>query len=1053
MQRIKFMGYLRLVLSAIIIILYFGSENGICQTNSSGRNISGRVLDEEGAPAIGVAISAEGISNTYLTDVNGRFSITNLPSTVTSLNFSYLGFETQKLILIENRSEYTVNLKSSLNSLDEVVVIGYGSALRKDLTGSVGEVPIDDLKKAPVPGFAEALAGRVAGVQVISGDGQPGADLQIIVRGNNSVTQDNSPLYVLDGFPLEEPISNVVNMEEIESIEILKDASATAIYGARGANGVIMVTTKKGKIGEPVVSYQGWAGLHQNLNEQEMMNPYEFVRLQLEKDPITFTPTYLNNGKTLESYRSVEGVDWQDEVIRNGWAHNHSLSIRGGSDKTKYSISGSVYDQEGVILNSGFRRYQGRVVLDQTVSKKIKTGINLNYSAIKKYGQIVSDPQDGGATASLMYSIWGYRPVSGGDNEDGLLGDLLDEELIGTTDLRVNPYITTLNEYNPLFTNSLIANAYLELKPLKDITVRISGGTTISNAKREVFNNSQTRSGNPRGLRGINGSINNTERSNLLNENTVTYSKRIARHHSLKILGGITFQQQRSLMYGYSANQLPNESLGINGIDQGIVSSLPTGKSSNTLMSYLGRINYSYKSKYLATLSYRADGSSKFSDGNKWAYFPSGSLAWRLSQEDFIKNITWISDAKVRAGYGLTGNNRVGDFPYQTPLNINLTSAYAIGNAVNQGMVPMDLGNLDLQWETTAQMDVGIDVSLFKNRIQFTADYYKKVTSDLLLQATIPPSTGFLAGLKNVGKVSNHGFEFSLNTVNVQKENFNWTTGFNIAFNRNKVLQLNEGEANLPTRVSWSNYGNAFPYIAIPGQPIALFYGHIFDGIYQVGDFDQQPDGSLKLKPGIPGYTSADALIEPGYIRYKDLNGDGLVNNDDLTTIGNPNPDHIGGLINNFVYKNFDLSVFFQWSVGNDLLNANRYEFEGSTGRNMLNHFATFADRWTPENESNTQFKLGGQGPLVYSSRVIEDGSFLRFKTLSFGYTLPKKVISKIGINAFRVYAAAQNLAVWTNYSGMDPEVSVRSSALTPGFDWSAYPRTRTITLGLNLTL
>jgi TonB-linked SusC/RagA family outer membrane protein len=1035
---------------SLFLVMAAGSQ-AWSQASGAAKIVTGKVTDTEDVSLEGVNVQVKNKNIAAVTEKDGSYQLTGVPATDVVLVFTHVGYTSREVRLNNNSSAFNIKLENINSSMGEVVVIGYGSIRRKDLTGSVGVANVKDMQKAPVATFGEALAGRVAGVQVISGDGQPGADLQIIIRGNNSVTQDNSPLYVVDGFPLEESVSNVLNPEEIASIEVLKDASATAIYGARGANGVIIITTKKGKLSRPVVSYQGWVGQHKSLKQQKLLNPYEFVKLQIEDDSTTYTPIYLGGGKTLDSYKEVEGINWQDLVLRDALVHSHNVSVRGGNDKTRYSFSGSVIDQDGIILNSGFRRYQGRIVIDQTISDRIKVGINANYSANKKYGQIIADPQDGGATASLMYSIWGYRPVSGGD--DGfLLDDLLDEALGTMADYRTNPYITTQNEYNPLFTNTLIGNGYLEYKPIKDITVRVTGGVTNTTMRKEVFNNSKTRSGNPKSLTGINGSIGNTERTNLLNENTITYNKQINKDNSLTVLAGMTMQKQTYFSNGFAATLVPNESLGISGLDEGLVTALPSGKSSNTLLSYLGRINYNFKSKYLLTASFRADGSSKFFTGNKWAYFPSGSFAWRIKEESFMDRFKWLSDAKLRVGYGLTGNNRVSDFAYLSSLSINTISSYAMGNSIGQGIVPQNLGNLKLKWETTSQLDMGIDLGFFNNRILFTADYYKKKTKDLLLQATLAPSSGYLNGYKNIGKVSNEGLEFTINTMNIQTRKFTWSTNFNIAFNRNRMLSLNDGEASLATRVGWSNYGNAYPYIAIPGHPIALFYGHIFDGVYQFSDFNQLQNGTYVLKEGIPNNGQPRELIKPGFVKYKDINGDGMVDSYDLTIIGNPNPTHIGGLSNNFTWKGFDLNIFFQWSMGNDLMNANRYEFEGSTGRNLLNQFATYADRWTPTNPSNSLYKAGGQGPLVYSSRTIEDGSFVRFKTLAVGYTLPAKLLKPAGISAFRVYAAAQNLAVWTRYSGLDPEVSVRPTALTPGFDWSAYPRARTITVGLDIT-
>jgi TonB-linked SusC/RagA family outer membrane protein len=1017
------------------------------------RAITGKITEAAGTPLPGVTIRVKNDKTSAITNEDGLYNIIVSNTPGTTLVFSYVGFLNREVKLSAGRNVYNIVLEPAIKGLNDVVVIGYGTVKRKDLTGSVSAVKMADLAKAPVPSFEEALGGRVAGVQVSASDGQPGSPLNIVIRGNNSVTQDNSPLYVVDGFPMENPSNNIFNPEEIASIEVLKDASATAIYGARGANGVIIITTKKGKTGAPSVSYQTWMGFQENIKKQAMMSPYEFVKYQLEQNSAVNTPIYLKDGKTLDDYKNEKGIDWQDQIFRKAFMQNHSLSLRGGNDKTTYSLSGSMLDQKGIIINSGFKRYQGRVILDQQINEKIKAGINLNYTATKTYGALAS-PTPSGATSSLMYSIWGYRPVTGNAAGDAsLIDEPFDPDVDPLSEYRMNPIISTKNEYNPLFNNSLISNAYIEYKPAKYFTLRIAGGLTKETQRKEIFNNSNTRLGNFKSsVLGVNGSVSNTEKTNWLNENTLTYARVINKDHSLNVLGGFTMQKATYYNYGFSASQLPNESLGMSGLDEGIINTAPTAKSTNALMSFLGRINYGYKSRYLLTLSFRADGSSKFPVNNRWAYFPSGAVAWRIIEESFMKNLSFLSDAKIRAGYGTTGNNRVGDFAYLTSLQLFPYSGYDFGNAPVQGIIPSNLGYPKLKWETTGQTDIGVDLGFLKNRIMLTVDYYKKHTKDLLLNATLAPSSGYLSGIRNIGKVSNEGLEFTVNTTNIQRKKFTWSTNFNISFNRNKVLQLNEGEPSYASRVTWGNFNNAYPYIAIPGHPIASFYGFMFDGIYQYSDFDKSGDAYV-LKDKVPNNGNPRSSIQPGHIKFKDINGDGLVNSNDLTVIGNPNPIHTGGISNNFTYKNFDLNVFFQWSYGNDILNANRIEFEnGDVTRPFLNMFASYADRWSPDNPSNKLYKVGGQGALVYSSRTIEDGSYLRLKTVSLGYNLPAPLLKQAKIKALRIYTSAQNLITWTNYSGLDPEVSVRQSALTPGFDWSAYPKARTITFGLDVT-
>lgn len=1017
---------------------------------AKARTVVGSVIDfETGEPIIGASVAVIGKGIGTISDLDGNFSI-RVSEGETELAISFLGYEKQTVTVVDGK-KLIVRLRAVSELLEEVVITAYGSGPRKDLTGAIAKANVQDMRKAPVSNFEESLAGRVAGVQVTSSDGQPGSDLQIVIRGNNSVTQDNSPLYVVDGFPLEMAVGNMLNPEEIESIEILKDASATAIYGARGANGVILVTTKKGKVSSPTVTYSGWVGVQQIIKTQEMLDPYEFVRYQLEADYNVYSKRYLAGERTLEDYRNIEGINWQDKIYRDALVHSHNIAVRGGTEKTRYSVSGSLVDQQGIMLNSGYKKYQGRFVLDQTITKKIKVGINANYTYSKKYGTIVSESQTS-PTASLMYTVWGYRPVAG-VNDGDLLNDLFDEAVDSMTDLRINPLKAAENEYNPLFTYNFIGNAYLEYKILKNLTLKITGGYNKIHQRKEVFYNSNSRGGNQYTNNKVNGWITNTERTSLLNENTLTYDVPLKKGHRLKVLGGFTVQDNSTFIDEIRAINVPNEALGIAGLDEGELSAATISKTANGLVSYLGRADYNYKSKYMLTVSFRADGSSKFPKNNRWAYFPSASAAWGFGEEKFVKNIKWISSGKLRAGFGTTGNNRVTDYAALTALQITPESGYSTGNTPGKGVVPTKLGNPKLKWETTVQTNIGLDMSFLDNRISLTADYYYKKTKDLLLNATMAPSMGFLSAYRNVGSVSNSGLEFTIDTKNIQTKDFSWTSSFNISFNRNKVLSLNDDEPSLASRVNWGNFNNAYPYIAIPGHPIAMFYGHIFDGVYQYTDFDKVGESYI-LKDGVPNNGNAREKIQPGDIKFKDINRDGVVNDYDLTIIGNPNPKHIGGFGNNFQYKNFDLNVFFQWSYGGDVLNANRIEFEGGdpNARTSLNMFASFADRWTPENQTNELYRIGGQGPAVYSSRTIEDGSFLRLKTVSLGYRLPNTWLKKINIKSLRVYASAQNLITWTKYSGPDPEVSTRPTALTPSFDWSPYPRPRTITLGVDIS-
>lgn len=1058
-----------LLTTLIVVFAFSGLKAQNAPPAATSKVITGKVTDAENEPLEGVTVQLKGKTAIATTNSKGIYNITLNDVKGAVLTFTMVGYDNKDVALNANTTVYNVKLVSNSKDLDDVIVIGYGTVKKKDLTGSVGQVKVTDVQKAPVASFEDALGGRVAGVQVSSVDGQPGQGNLITIRGGNSITQSTAPLYVIDGFPVESPNNNTFNPDDIESIEILKDASATAIYGARGANGVVMITTKKGKIGKPVLTYNTWYGLQKEIKRMDLMSPYEFVKYQLELNPTAFTPIYLKDGKTLESYRNVEGVDWQDQIFRTAPMQNHSISLSGGTDKTRYALSGSIMDQEGILINSGFKRYQGRLVLDQTVTDKLKVGVNANYTFLKAIGQIATSGGDNGINASsyLFYNAWGYRPITGDSlNDISFMDDAFDPDVSNAADLRVNPIISAKNVHNIGYTHALIANAYANYKFTKDLTLRVSGGITRNAVRREVFYNSKTAAGNPKTAygqtNGVNGSVTNTVFSSWLNENTLTYNRRFNKNHTLNAVAGFTMQRWKTVMDGFSANQVPNEALGISGLDEGTPILNTSSESEVAQVSFLGRVNYTLKSKYLFTASFRADGSSKFFPGKRWGYFPSGSVAWRIHEEKFMKNLPFISEAKLRSSFGVTGNNRVSDFAYISVLRQtgftngsgNTTPGYYFNKSYIPGSAPVEVGNKDLKWERTAQFDLGLDLAFLNNRIAVTVDYYNKKTSDLLLLANLAASTGYLTGYKNIGMVRNSGFEFTLNTVNIDRKDFGWNSNFNISFNRNKILELNFDQPSITTRVQgWNdNFNNGLPYLAKPGYPVALYYGFINDGLYQVEDFNKLPNGTYQLKDGVPNNGQDRANIKPGFVKYKDINGDGVVDANDQTIIGNPNPIHIGGFMNNFRYHNFDLSVFFQWSYGNDVLNANRLVFEGMEGRQYINQFKTMEDRWRPDNTDATLPVAGVTSPNVYSSRVIEDGSYLRLKTVSLGYTLPRAWLKRVKIESVRFYTSAQNLVTWTNYTGVDPEVSVRNSPLTPSFDWSAYPKARTITLGLNVT-
>lgn len=1039
MKKLLFDGW------CICLILLSAAAAG---QNRRPTTVSGQVRDEAGEPAIGAAVLVRGTNRGLTIGADGKYAIEAGASE--TLVFSLLGYETQE-VRVGNRTQIDVTMKEDSKMIESVVVeIGYGNQRLVDVTGTVGRVKMDDLAKAPVASFDQALQGRLAGVTVSSSDGTPGAEMDIVIRGANSLTQSNSPLYVVDGFPIEDFSSAAIGTADIASLTVLKDASATAIYGSRGANGVIIIETVKGAEGKAKVTYNGTVGFQEVTNRMELMNPYEFVVYQIERSPSNLDRYLTKPGRTLDFYRSHTGIDWQDRLFRTALMHTHNVSVTGGTKQTRYALSGSLVDQDGVIDNSGYKKYQGRASIETNLGKRVRLSVNANYTHDKTHGQTTSKSlASANAYASyLMYRTWAYRPVILGttDNES-----LFDDE----NDTSVmNPIISNANENTTKKTTTFLSNAKLVWEIVDGLKLTVRAGYGKKTIRQEEFNNSLTYQGFPRAgnNKGVNALFSERMLDDWMNENTLVYKRQFTNRHKLDVTVGYTMQGTVTSNYGFGTSYIPNEFLGMSGMDGGIPYSTTALLSENALMSWLGRVNYSYRSRYLFTASFRADGSSKFTPGNRWGIFPSGAFAWRLGQEKFMRKLKFVDDAKLRVSYGVTGNNRIGDFA--TYPSLTQSDWYSFGNATpSEAVIPNNLGNRELTWESTEQIDIGLDLSLFKERVNLTVDLYRKTTRDLLLNANLPFTSGYSSVYKNVGKVRNDGLELSLSTVNVETKNFKWTSDFNISFNRNRVMALAEGQESLLSTVAFTTDFNSTPlYIARVGGPMAAFYGIVWDGVYGYDDFETDATGAYVLKKNVPTNGNARETIQPGDIKYADLNGDGVVNDQDMTVIGRATPIHTGGFNNNFTYKGLSLNVFFQWCYGNDIMNANRIIFEGNYNGKNINQFRSYVDHWTPENTGSRNFRPGGQGPRgIYSSRTIEDGSFLRLKTVQLSYILPKKWVSKLRLESVQVYLSGQNLWTLTGYSGLDPEVSTRNSALTPGYDYSAYARNRTYTAGLKI--
>ena len=1027
--------------------------------------VKGRVTDSSGQGVIAATVYEEGnTANGTVSDADGNWSLK--VAAKSSIVFSCLGYM-DVTEPVGGRSVIDVVLSEDAVSLEasQVVSDGYTSVAKRDLTGSVSSVSMDDVLKAPVTSFDQALTGRVAGVVVTTTDGSVGTTAEITIRGNNSLTQSSAPLYIIDGFPSESSMATALNSADIETIDILKDASATAIYGARGANGVVVITTKKGATGRPKVSFNAsWTG-NRISNKVKLMDAYEFVRLQTDYTASSgATNFYLRDGHTLEEYRNVESVDWQDRIYRDALVQNYNVSLSGGSKSsgTNYSVSLSALGQDGIIVNSNFQRYQGKIDLRQTIGKRLQWNFLVNYTrSITGGTNPTSAQQSSSASGWLMYSVWGYRPVrplsQQGEGDDEWADGLIDTDVASSNDYRFNPAKTVRNEYRRNVMDYLSANTSLVWTILEGLKLKVTAVYTMNKRRNESFNGSQTYTGyegSPSG-KGINGSIYWYDQRTWLNDWQLSYNKSLARKHHLALLAVFSLQGQNYDYYGTSVTQMTTEALALKGLHTGQYQTVTPFEYDWRLMSGAFRVNYNYKYKYYLTASFRADASSKFPKANRVGYFPSASLAWNFNREDFLKRQAWLSNGKLRLSWGLTGNNRTST-PYDFYSQIatlpgnNDSFDYVFGGKNTAGYYPSNMANERLKWETTAQWNLGVDLGLMENRIKFTGDIYQKDTYDLLLQATIPASSGYSTEMLNIGSMQNRGLELTLDVDVLRLRDLVWNVNANIGINRNKVTALTDGQYSLLRSVSWDQQFNSQDaYITQVGKPSGMMYGFLYDGTYKASDFNE----AGVLKDGIAYLTSIGrSATKPGDPKYRDINGDGEVNDNDRTIIGCGQPLHTGGFGSTLTWKGFDLSCFFSWSYGHHVLNANRLIFDAGSKSN-LNQFTSYQNRFDAvTNPDSDTPRPNANGMNVYSSRVVEDGSYLRLKNVTLGYRLPPRLLQKIRLESVRFYVSGDNLWTLTRYSGPDPEVSTRNSVLTPGFDWSAYPRAFGVTAGINVT-
>lgn len=1050
----------RIILSVLLSVFY---GMGL---HAQDIKVTGQVTDEAGEPVIAATVyQQDRTSNGVLTDADGNYSI-SLPSGA-SLVFSCLGYR-DVTEAVGGRTKIDIVLEEDAEILDaaELVETGYGTVARRDLTGSIASMNMDNLRKTSSTSFDGALQGRIAGVVVTTSDGQVGSTANIVIRGNNSLTQSNEPLYVIDGFPSESSYAASINPNDIASIDVLKDASSTAIYGARGANGVIVITTKQGVEGKPKINFSSSWSISSVVNRPEMMNGYEYVEYYDEYCTASgLTNSFWNdtegnyNVYTLSDYEGMTGIDWQDQVYRNAFTQQYNFSVSGGSKTTgsNYNISLSALDNDGVIIASNFQRYSGKINYSQNIGRKIRLNFNVSYSRSIQNGSTPSSSTSSSAVSTyLLYSVLGYRPIAPIGRDQSLLYDMVDSEVSASADYRFNPILSTNNEYRKKISDLVWSNAAFNYEIIPGLRLRITGGYTYYNYENQSFDNSQTNSGWENSYTGYgpNGSIGFTRRTSWVNENTLTWDKHIRSRHHLQLLGGFTMQGESLKYHGVRAIHLSTEALGINGLHTGDYQPVTPYQRDWRLMSGLFRLNYNYKYRYYLTASFRADGSSKFPKSNQWGYFPSVGLSWNVNRENWLKNSRWLTNLKLRASYGMTGNNRTStpyDFYSQittSPGSVNNVD-YVFGGSYIPGYYPSNMANERLKWETTAQYDIGVDFAMFDNRFKLTADVYLKDTEDLLLNATIPSSSGYTTAMLNIGSIRNKGLELSIEAVPVRTKNFEWDMNFNIAFNRNTVTALSMDQYSLFSTVSWNTaYSGQNAYVTQIGKPTGLMYGYIYEGTYKEDEFNS----GTNLKRGIPYLEGVgQAAVRPGDPKYRDINGDGVINDSDRTIIGSGQPLHTGGFTNTFWFYGFDLAVFFNWSYGNDILNANKLIFENGRVQS-LNQFKSYKGHYSAGNPDSDIPRVYASGVDNYSSRVVEDGSFLRLKNITLGYTLPRRILRRMKFDTFRIFVSADNIHTFTKYSGPDPEVSTRNSVLTPGFDWSAYPRAFTFTGGLSFT-
>lgn len=1032
------------------------------------RSVNGVVTDIDNNPLSGATINVKGTSRKSSTDAEGKFKI-QINSSNEVIVVNLMGYLTQELI-IGSQNNLRFRMTSNEANLEEVVVIGYGTVKRKDLSGAVSSVDAKTISAAPVASALEAIQGRVAGLNISTTEGSPDAELTVRVRGGGSITQDNSPLYIVDGFPVNS-IADIAP-QDIETIDILKDASSTAIYGSRGANGVILVTTKGGKAGKTNISLNAFTGVRNLASKLDVLDPMDYVTWQYEQallaNKINNYTDYFGNFQDIDLYTNVQPNDWQEIVFgRTGNTYNQNINFSGGGEKTKYSVSHSFVKDKAIMQMSDYQRQNANFKLNHKLYKNLTLDLGLRYSDMRVNGGGMNEQNEvSSADSRLKYAmLYPPFPVNGLTTTTETDDDFnLYSPLIAISDNDQYFQRKTYN-LNAALTYEIVDNLRLRSEfgydSYRNDQDRFYGGTTYY-----VRNVPARENQNLPALW-----LTNTNRNGWRNTNTLNYDfkKLISKDHSLNMLLGqeylmIQNQVLTNIMHGFPSTFSFDEARKLT--TQGNPYSVDNNFApDDKLLSFFGRANYGYKEKYLLSATFRADGSSKFSAANRWGFFPSVSGAWRISGEEFLEDAAWLSDLKIRASYGAAGNNRIPSGLLVQTFN-NSTTTWVNGYN-NFWAASKTMANPDLKWETTTTRNVGLDFSLFNSRLSGTIDAYLNKTEDLLIAYPVA-GTGYDIQYRNIGNTQNKGLEFSLNWSAVRKQNFDLTVNANIAFNRNEVLSLGAVE-NIPGTSRWASTAINMDYLVEVGAPLGQMYGYQSDGRYEVSDFEGYISSQWKLKEGVATAAEVVGTMRPGAMKLKDINGDGMISVADRGIIGNANPSHTGGFSLASRIYNFDLAAYFNWSYGNDVYNANKIEYTSTSqyfSRNMISEMAS-GKRWTnlrsdgtisndpaelEQMNANTTMWSPYTRSFVFSDWAVEDGSFLRMSTLTLGYTLPKHISARLRMQTLRIYASGYNLWLLTNYSGFDPEVSTRrQTPLTPGVDYSAYPKSKSFLVGLNV--